>query len=568
MKNTLLIIDDEIYIVESLKRLLGKEGYDILTATSGLEGLKLIQSHSVQVVLCDQRMPTMSGTEFVKQVHALYPDTPCIILSAYIDFEALKEAVNEGAIFKFISKPWQDNVVLTYVQNAFTLQAERVKRHPPVNQLVHHDALTGLPNRYSFYESLERRIVEARKTKEQFAIVCFDINRFIRINALIGPQKADLLLQRLAKRLRNFVAVEHDLARMGNDEFVLLISEAGNTTKLISMINRLSALIKKPTSVEGKQYRLTASIGISIYPVHGDKALLLMQHTGAALEFSKKAGVDNFQFYKPEMEFNNEAQSFSIDEIYQAIGRKQFTAHYQPIYSMNKHKIVGVEALIRWQHPKKGLLLPGKFLAFCEETNLIIPIGAGILRAACQQVKLWRDLGYPDLTLAVNLSVNQINHPLFLDLVVDVLNTTQLPPSSLVLEVTETLLMQNTQMIITLLNALQGIGVKLSLDDFGTGYSSLSYLRKFPFNSLKIDQSFITGMTATAAAEAIVDTIIALGKILKLQIIAEGVETEEQLDLLQKKQCDFLQGFLFSKPLAARDFEQLLLKQKTKKPCA
>ena len=434
-----------------------------------------------------------------------------------------------------------------------------MKKTISIKKLVNHDALTGLPNRYLFYESLKQQIAKARKSKTQFAIIYLDINRFAKINALFGPKIGDKLLQRLAKRLKKFIKEEDHVARMRNDEFVMLIMDAKNFSNPISMINKLSALIKNLFSIAVKKYYLTASIGISIYPDHGDNAFLLMQHVGLALEFSKKSGIDNVQFYKPEMSAGSETQSFLINEVYQAIGKKQFIVHYQPIYSINKHKLVGLEALIRWQHPKKGLLLPEKFLAFCEETNLIVPIGALILRAACHQVKLWQEMGFPELTLAVNLSVHQINHPLFLDLVIDTLETTQLPPNTLVLEVTETLLMQNTEKIITLLNSLRGLGVKLSLDDFCTGYSSLSYIRKFPFSSIKIDQSFIHEMSLAIPAEAIVDTMISLAKILGLLIIAEGVETKEQLDLLQKKQCDFVQGFLFSEPLPTDEMERLLL---------
>ncbi len=467
----------------------------------------------------------------------------------------------EKSILKPTPTPQQGHEVQNDVKDKVTLHSKKLTRSKKTQPLAHHDALTELPNRYSFYEALEQRIVKAHQTSEQFALITFDINQFIQINTLFGHQKADLLLQRLAKRLKKLMAEEHDVGRMGNDEFALIIKLTKDSTPLTSLINRLFKVIKKPTSIHGERFRLTASIGVSIYPLHGDNPDLLIQRVNLALECSKKSGVDNFQVYQSEMEDNNKKQPFIIDDIYQAIGNKQFIVHYQPIYNIDTHKIEGLEALIRWQHPQQGLLLPKNFLNFCEETRLIIPIGAGVLRAACQQVKLWHDMGLTDLTLAVNISVHQMNHPLFLDLIIDVLDSTQLPPSALILEITESLLIQNTEKISNLLNTLRVIGLKLSLDDFGTGYSSLSYLRQFPFSSLKIDRSFIKSMTSTAAAEAIVDTIISLGKILNLKIIAEGVETNEQLHLLQKKQCDFLQGFLLSKPLAAYDIEQLLMKQ-------
>jgi diguanylate cyclase (GGDEF)-like protein len=563
MKKTILLVDDEPYILQSLKRLLSAQGYEVLTTTNGYDGLKLLENLPIQLVISDQRMPLMKGSAFLKKVRNLYPDIICMLLSSFVDFEAIKESINEGAIYKFISKPWQDNVLLQYVHDAFETRVKKKEIKPVYSEHILVDRLTGLPNRFSFYESL-CDIINLKKTHNYFAVVYFDIDRFTKANELFGQKKADFLLKLLANRLRLFIKNEKNLARLGNDEFVVIITEARELAELNSMLKMLFSIIKNPVTIDEKKHYLTASMGVCLYPEHGKSADLLMKNASVALRHSQELGGDNYQIYETYIDQTKNQLLILEDELYEALEKKQFIIYYQPIYNMDKSKIMSVEALLRWQHPKHGLLLPVNFLKFCEETNLIVPIGAWVLRAACQQVKLWHDLGFSELVLAVNFSVRQFNHPRLLDLIIDVLETTQLPPCCLELEITETLIMQNPDSVNSLLNILRGLGVQLALDDFGTGYSSLSYLRQFPFTHLKLDRSFITDMVTGGSGKAIVETIISLGKILGIKVIAEGVETEEQLELLQGKQCDYIQGFVYSKPLLGRDLEHLLLTQNNK----
>ena len=565
MKKTILLVDDESFILQALKRLLSEENYQILTADNGQEALTLLKNNAIQVIISDQRMQHMTGFELIKKVRKLYPTISCLILSAYVDFEALKDALNEETIYRFISKPWQDDILLHYVSDAFKAHATKKEIAQTGHEPVQHDPLTGLQNRYSFFEFLWSLIADVKKDQGHFAIAYFDIDQFGKLNTIIGPNKSDTILQQLAKRLKTFIKNENYVARMGNDEFAVVLMGPVNDYNLKTVLKALLSVIKKLMIIDGNKISLTVSMGVCSYPQQGNNADLIMTHAGLALQRSKELGGDGYQLYKQDQDKAADAQSFLRNEVYQALGKKQFHIYYQPIYTMDKSKLVSVEALIRWQHPKQGLLLPGKFLNFFEKTNLIVPVGAWVLRVACQQVKQWQNLGFPELTLAVNLSAHQINHPLFLDLIADVLETTQLTANCLILEITETLIMQDTDKVIAILNSLRQIGVELSLDDFGTGYSSLSYLRKFPFTSLKLDQSFVNAMTETTTATAIVDAIISLGKALNLKIIAEGVETEEQLALLQGKKCDFIQGYLFSKPLPTVKFESLLMKYKNKK---
>ena len=562
MKKTILLVDDEAYILQSLKRLLSDEGYSVLTANSGPEGMELLKKNTIEVVISDQRMPLMKGSEFLKKVKELYPETRRMILSSYVDFDAVKEAINEGAIYKFISKPWQDNILLRYVRDAFETRVNKIETHSMPSEQAFRDPLTDLSNRFSFYESLWQLIGRINPDHNYFTIVYFDIDRFSNFNALYGQKKCDKILKLLAKRLKKLIKIEKNLARLGNDEFAVIITEAKELSDLSSMIKKIFSVIKQPIYIDNKKHHLSVSMGVCSYPEHGESADQLLRHACKALLQSQKLGGDNYQLYEPSIDQLGEELLFLEEELYEALEKKQFIIYYQPIYNMDKTKLVSVEALIRWQHPKYGLLLPNKFLNFCEETNLIIPIGAWVLRTACQQIKLWHGLGFPELVLAVNFSVRQFYHPGLLDLIIDVLETTIFPPSCLELEITETLIMQNPDKVVSLLNILRKLGVLLALDDFGTGYSSLSYLRKFPFTHLKIDRSFITDMVLGGDGIAIVKAIISLGKILGLKIIAEGVETEEQVAVLKGNHCDFIQGFLYGRPLPAKEIEQLLIETK------
>lgn len=555
MKNTLLLVDDEKYILKTLQRLLGEEGYTIFTATSGQEALELLKNHAIQVVISDQRMPQMKGNDLLKQVKKLYPDTVRMVLSAYVDFGSIQEAINEGAIYKFISKPWQDDVLLNYVHEAFALYNKN-KEMKPIAAPINRDVLTGLQNRFSFYDILSQFLSTDHQKSNPLAIFYFDIDRFSNINTRLGLKNGDLILQQLAERLKKFIKKEEHIARLGNDEFALILTEKKKMSNLSSYINELLSLIKTPLVIDAQKIYLTVSMGVGTYPEHGDSIDLLMNHISKALLHCKSLGGDQYHMYNTSMDKVDQIQLILENDLHQALAKKQFLIYYQPIYTIDK-QVASVEALIRWQHPIYGLLPPEKFIPLSEETNFIVPLGEWIMRTACQQMKQWYGLGYVDLRVAVNLSPRQINAKL-IDLVLNILETAQLPPNCLELEITETIIIQDMEVIIPLLKSLRGLGVHLSLDDFGTGYSSLSYLRLFPFTSLKIDRSFINEMVKSKHGESIFEAIIALGKNLELKLIAEGVETSEQLVLLKGKQCDFIQGSLYSKPVPEQKIIKLL----------
>jgi EAL domain-containing protein (putative c-di-GMP-specific phosphodiesterase class I) len=362
----------------------------------------------------------------------------------------------------------------------------------------------------------------------------------------------------LAIRLKKFIKPNAVLARFGNDEFILCIPDLHIRSRIESMVHRLDSIIKKPVKMGKNKFHITASTGICVYPEHGDNPDLIMKNANTVLRHVKKEGENHYELYSADMDILSRAQLLLEHDLHQALQKNQLCMYYQPIYTLDKSRIVAVEALIRWRHPAFGMLLPATFIHSCEETNLIISVGAWMLRDVCQQMKMWHDLGFNDLVVTVNISTRQFNHSGFVDLIIDTLEKTKLPAHCLELEITETLLLQNTDAVISRIQLLRTLGVQFSLDDFGTGYSALSYLRQFPLSALKIDQSFISKIDSKTEG-AIVGAIITLGKILGLSIIAEGVETEQQLAILKEKQCDYIQGYLFSHPLSGTELESLLL---------
>ena len=421
------------------------------------------------------------------------------------------------------------------------------KKRIKLECLLEKDTLTTLHNRFSLYHTL-RELLLSVSEKDILSVIIIDIDRFSHLNQRLGQKYGDDVLEKIATRLKKLVKKEEHLARFGNDEFVVIFKKNEGMT-LPRYLMLIDNLIKKPLKIHGETVYLSASIGVSIFPEHSQDADTLIELARVALLTSKDLGGNQSHIYASHMPSLNKADLELEAEVAQALMKDQFKIYYQPIFSISRNKVVGFEALIRWMHPTRGILLPSDFLTFCEETNLIIPIGEWVLHKACEQMEEWHRSGFSDLTLSINISARQLYYPGFLDFVTAFLKTSGLAPRFLEFEVTETVIMKNPDMVIPILKALSDMGVQLSLDDFGTGYSSLTYLKKFPFGSIKIDKSFIGEMCQSTKDVAIVDTIMTLGKSLGLDVVAEGVETQEQVTLLKAKNCDFLQGYFYSKPM-------------------
>lgn len=421
-----------------------------------------------------------------------------------------------------------------------------------------HDALTELANRELLRERLAKAIGDAERNGTALWVVFLDLDRFKFINDTLGHDAGDVLLKVLAGRLLSATEQSDTVARLGGDEFVMVLPGQSEDAQGLSILQRIMDSVAQPLMLQDHEFFLTCSMGIAKYPSDGTTAESLIKHADIAMYRAKDMGRSTFQFYAPTM-IERTLDRLSIEaDLRHALERDEFIVHYQPQVSLKTGCIVGMEALLRWVHPVHGMIAPARFIGLAEEMGLIIPIGAWVIRAACIQAKAWHDAGHGELRVAVNLSARQFTQKALAQSIADVLRATGLAPHLLELELTESMVMNDVDSAITILRTLKNLGVHIAIDDFGTGYSSLSYLRRFPIDVLKIDQSFVNDLTIDADAAAIVAAVITLAHSLRLQVIAEGVETQEQLAFLRAHDCDQMQGYYFGRPLSAEGFESLL----------
>ncbi|HJV50579.1 MAG TPA: EAL domain-containing protein [Noviherbaspirillum sp.] len=440
------------------------------------------------------------------------------------------------------------------------LRAEAARRQYAQQLEYHasHDLLTGLPNRALLHDRLNQAIAYASRYCYQIWVLFLDLDRFKFVNDSLGHTAGDTLLKVIAQRLQGAVRETDTVARLGGDEFVLVLPERLDERLATSIVQRVMDAIAEPVRVEEHEFVLGCSIGVAAYPGDGVDPETLIRHADIAMYRAKESGRNNFQFYTATMNERLLERLRIEGDLRNAVEREEFVLHYQPQIDLANGRTVGVEALIRWQHPELGLLPPQRFIGLAEETGLIVPIGAWVLKSACRQAKAWQDAGLGELRVAVNLSARQFAQHDLVQAVAAVLHDTGLPPRCLELELTESLVMTDVERAIGILCELKSLGVQLSLDDFGTGYSSLSYLRRLPIDALKIDQSFVRDITHAPDDAAIVASIISLAHHLKRHVIAEGVETQEQISYLRLHGCNEMQGYYFSKPVPAEMFEKLL----------
>ena len=440
-------------------------------------------------------------------------------------------------------------------QMATSLQAANAE----LQHLVVHDTLTKLPNRTLLEDRLQQAVDSCRRDGGQGAVLFLDLDRFKTLNDSLGHFAGDTVLRTVAERLRAAVRQEDTVSRLGGDEFVILLRHVASREGTAEVARKLIREVARPVVLDGHDLRIGASIGISLFPEDGEVAARLIAHADAAMYHVKKTGRSSFAFFTADMGAVFPQRLALENELRTALELEQFVLHYQPKVDMRTGSIVGMEALVRWQHPLRGLVFPAEFIPFAEETGLIVPIGTWVLQAACDQIRAWRQLGIDDITVSVNISSLQFEHSDLVATVADALRRSAVPARCLELEITESVVMQNAAESIVMLQQLHTMGVSISIDDFGTGYSSLSYLKRFPIDKLKIDQSFIHDISIGSDDAAIVQAIIALAHGLRLRVVAEGVETEDQLQFLRGLDNDEYQGFLYSKPLPAREVERRLL---------
>jgi diguanylate cyclase (GGDEF)-like protein/PAS domain S-box-containing protein len=428
-------------------------------------------------------------------------------------------------------------------------------------QLAHsaeHDFLTGLPNRMLLNDRINQAIVLAPRHMKHVAVLFLDLDGFKHINDSLGHPVGDKLLQSVAERLVECVRGSDTVSRQGGDEFVVLLSEVEQSEDAAVTARRILAAVAEAHSIDQHDLHVTASIGVSVYPGDGLNADVLIKNADIAMYQAKGNGRQNFQFFKPAMNVRAVERQFIEEGLRRALERREFSLHYQPKINLATGAITGAEALLRWTHPMRGPIDPADFIPVAEDCGLILPIGAWVLREACQQARTWMDAGLPIMTMAVNVSAMEFRVENFLEGVLENLAQTNLNPRSLELELTESVLMKQAASAATILRSLRESGIRVTIDDFGTGYSSLSYLQQFPVDALKIDQSFIRQISRVGEDTTIVKAVIGMARGLKLRVIAEGVETLEELAFLRAYRCDEAQGYYFSRPVPAEQFATLL----------
>lgn len=439
---------------------------------------------------------------------------------------------------------------------------EDITEHKRAEETIHHlayyDILTNLPNRTLFHDRLTLALAHARHNQRKLAVMFLDLDRFKNINETLGHAIGDRLLQGVAERLKSCIREGDTIARLGGDEFMLLLPEAFHADDEAKIAQKILEIFKSSFHFEGLELHITPSIGIALYPNDGEDAETLLKKADTALHRAKAQGGNNYQFNTITMNAKALERLVLENGLRRSLERDELIIHYQPQVSLHSGQIVGMEALLRWKHPDRGIVSPMKFIPLAEETDLIISIGEWVLYKACAQARAWQTLGFPPLRIAINISARLFKQQNLLETITNVLTETQLDPSYLELELTEGTIMENAEATIKTLHELKAMGVCLSIDDFGTGYSSLSYLKRFPIDTLKIDQSFVRDIPTDPDDAAIARLIIAMAHSLKLKVIAEGVETEEQLTFLQSQQCDEIQGYFFSEPLPVEVFTRLL----------
>ncbi|MGH8657458.1 MAG: GGDEF/EAL domain-containing response regulator [Gammaproteobacteria bacterium] len=563
---TIMLIDDEALTLEVVQTFLEEAGYTrFVTTDQPRQAIELLLSRRPDVVLLDLMMPEVSGFDILSRMRAdtEMKYTPVIVLTSANDATTKLKALELGAT-DFLSKPVDPSELTLRLRNALAFKAYQ-------DRLANYDDLTGLPNRRMFLARLDWAIRRAKRHQGTCALLHLNLDRFKQINDSFGHRIGDFLLREVAQRLdasvRESDAVgrlasnppQSSLSRIGGDEFTALLPEIDKADNALLVARRIKAALGEPFFAGDQDLFLTASIGIAVYPDDGVEPESLLQQADVAMRHSKRHGGNSYEFYSKDINARAYERLTLENQLRRALEREELLLHYQPKVDVATGHIVGAEALVRWHHPELGMVSPAKFVPLAEESGLIEPLGEWVLREACKECKAWQHLGglqHPGI--AVNVSSLQLKKGGLLQVLRSALETSGLEAQHLVIELTESVLMESAQANVQMLEELKAIGVRLAIDDFGTGYSSLSYLKRFPLDELKIDRSFMSDVPCDRDNAAIASAIIALAHNLGLKVVAEGIESTDQLEFLKAKLCDEFQGYLFSRPLPNEEFKQLL----------
>lgn len=697
----ILVVDDELNHLNSLKELIERENYDVNLANSAADAIAIIDKENIDVLLLDMNMPGMGGVEVMKHISGNEINTTVIVVSGESTFEAAENALKYGA-YDYVRKPYSIDGLLNSLKNAlkkrqleydnqamnqrllksenlhryivnkspdivymlnregyftfvnermektlgytkkdilgkhyssivheddlvmaeYTFNERRTGKRASVNvelrlkckdensnakyfdnrllpitinsfgvykstdndeqfvgtygiardisekkeseKIIHfqayHDTLTRLPNRTLLNDRLVQAISHAKRNNEKLSVMFLDLDRFKNINDTLGHMVGDKLLQSVADRLKKCLRECDTLARIGGDEFTILLPEIHSKSDSEFIAQKIIDTLKHPFNLDNQEIFISTSIGIANYPADGESKESLLKHADIAMYSIKNKGKDGYQFYTDDMQQELSVNLSLENDLRHALVKNQFRIHYQPQVDAISHEIVAVEALLRWDHPERGTILPSEYISFCEEIGLIQSIGDWILESVCQDLKVWIEMDFELPRVAVNMSAKQLEHPDFITKIKATIDKYGLSGEMFEFEITENVLMEDIENVISVLNELSALGIKVAIDDFGTGYSSLHYLQKLPIDTLKIDRSFVSAMEYDHGAISIIKAVIAMAKGLKLHIISEGVEDLRQMEQLKALGCYNMQGFLFSPPVCMDSVTELLAK--------
>ena len=558
---TIMMVDDEPIMMEIVQAYLEEDGYTrFVNVSESPKAMDMLQQENPDILLLDLNMPEVNGYEILAAVRGLreFRHMPVIVLTSSSDAESKLKALELGAT-DFLAKPVDPSELILRLRNTLTSKAYQ-------DQLAYYDELTSLPNRKLFIDRLDWALRRNKRDQEKLAVISIGLDRFKQVNESLGLKGGDQLLQMVADRMQTGVRQEdvisragkeelwRNLSRLGGDEFSILLPKIQQAENAAYVARRTLECFDRAFVVDGQEIFISASAGIAIAPEDGIEADELIKHAGEATDYAKSQGRNNYQFYSAEINARSRDRLSMETELRYALERDQFELHYQPKVNPHTGQLTGMEALLRWNHPTLGMVPPFKFIPLAEEVGLIIDIGEWVIFEACRQNKAWQEQGLNGLKVSVNVSAAQIQQQALFNTIRTALQQSDLDPQLLVVEVTESMAMENPEQKIELLNEIKTLGISFSVDDFGTGYSSFSYLQRLPIAELKIDRSFVIDTPDKKEDASIVRAIIAMAHSLGLKVVAEGVEEEAQLAFLQSLNCDVIQGYYYSRPLPHADF--------------
>ncbi|MDQ1303726.1 MAG: hypothetical protein QG595_1709 [Pseudomonadota bacterium] len=553
----LLLVEDNPADVEFLAASLRRQrasDVEMVNVQSLGSATERLGSEKFDIVLLDLHLPDASGLECIDAIQAIDNEIPIVVLSGQDDEEFAVSILNKGAQDYLVKWEGQGRTILRSVRYAI----ERKRSELRLNYMAQFDALTGIPNRQYFNDQLTRATARARRDGRKVTLLFLDLDEFKVVNDTLGHDAGDRLLKEVASRIQRSVRTGDVVARLGGDEFAVLLEGLTGPLEVETMASSLLALISQPYHIADRQLDITTSIGITMYPNDSADTQMLLKNADIAMYQAKENGRNNVTFFTERMHAELMEYHELERDIREALRLEEFHVVYQPKVNAHNRRLQGLEALLRWTSPTRGKVSPGTFIPVAEESGHIIPLGYWVLNQVCQTLKTWEEKGLPRVPVSVNVSARQFQQPDFHKRVAQILAAHDIDPALIEIELTEGLVMEDSEAAQMELLRLKRIGLRISIDDFGTGYSCLSYLRRFPIDVLKIDRSFVLEIGVSQDGESIIDAIISLARSLRLETVAEGVETNEQLDFLLERGCHIVQGYLFGVPMEQALIEPLL----------